>query len=51
MKICKERHWIFGAINTLEPLEYSCADHGQRKGHAGICQVKAALTSSSKPEY
>lgn len=43
MKNCTERHWIFGAINTLEHLEYGRADCGQGKGHTGTCQVKAAL--------
>lgn len=51
MKICIGRQWVFGAITTLEPLEYNCADHGHEKGHSGMCQVKASLPSSSKPEY
>lgn len=40
-----------GAINTVEPSEYSCAACGQRKGYTGICQVKISYASSSNPEY
>lgn len=49
VKASLERQWIFGAISTLQPLEYSCAY--QRNSHTGICQVKVLLNSSSKPEY
>lgn len=43
VKASLEWRWIFGAISTLEPLEYSCAYHGQRKSHTGICQVIVLL--------
>lgn len=47
MKICIEKYWMFGATNTLEPLEYNCAENGQGEGHTGTCHMEASLTSLS----